>query len=85
MAGYVVAKGIAAVKVNQIDDMTRAAQKRYLNEKIYQESRGQINVNYHIYMANDKSGKIKILEDSLNGFKSGIYSTITSTFAAVFR
>lgn len=65
--------------------MNRTSQKNYLNKTIYKSSRASINTNYHAYMSNGTKGKISIVEKSLRGFRSGIYSTFTSTAASLFR
>ena len=83
--GYIASKGVAALKVKKIDSMPRAQQKRYINRKLYRGSQANVNVNYHNYMSKTTSGKIGVVEKTLRAFKSGVYSTITSTFAGLFR
>ena len=85
MVGYIAAKGVAYAKTLQIEDMTRAAQKNYLNTNVYHSIQANINMNYHSYMSNNRKGKMQIVESSLVGFKEGIYSTVTSTIAGFFR
>ena len=65
--------------------MNRTSEKNYLNKNVYKTSRASINTNYHNYMSNSTKGKISIGEKSLRGFRSGIYSTFTSTAASLFR
>ena len=83
--GYVASKGVAALKVKQIDNMPRIQQKSFINRKLYRGSQANVNMNYHAYMFNTTTGKIGIVERTLRAFKSGIYSTITSTFTGLFR
>lgn len=65
--------------------MPKSTQKRYINKKIYKDSQANINKNYHKYMSSNTKGKISIVEKTLRAFRSGIYSTITSTLAGLFR
>ena len=83
--GYLAAKGLAIIKIKNIDDMSRTIQKNYLNDNIYKSSRASINTNYHAYMSNSLTGKICIIEKSFIGFRSGVYSTFTSTAASLLR
>ena len=83
--GYAASKGVAALKAKKINSMPRTQQKSYINRKLYRGSQANVNVNYHNYMSKTKSGKIGFIESKLRAFKSGIYSTITSTFAGLFR
>ena len=83
--GYAASKGVAVLKVKQVNNMPRAQQKSYINRKLYRGSQANVNVNYHNYMSKTTSGKIGVVERTLRAFKSGIYSTITSTLAGLFR
>ena len=83
--GYAASKGAAALKVKKIKKMPKSTQKRYINKKIYKDSQANINKNYHKYMSSNTKGKISIVEKTLRAFRSGIYSTFTSTLAGLFR
>lgn len=84
LAGHVASKGVAVLKVKNIKCMTRTQQKNYINRKIYRGTQANINVNYSTYNSQTTRGKISILESKLPVFKSGIYSTFTSTLAGLF-
>ena len=83
--GFMVAREMAVLRVKKINSMTRASQKNYINTKIYRGSQASININYHIFMDNSPKGKIEIVERTLSGFRSGLYSTMVSAIAGFFR
>lgn len=82
--GYGVAKGIAAVKVKQISRMPRAKRKVYLRDTFYGNSQSSANKNLKTFSSSSVSSRINILELKLRIFRSGIYSSITSTVANSF-
>ena len=81
--GYGVAKGVAALKVKQINGMPRTARKRFLQTNIYGNSQVNVNKNLHNFAASPLSSQIKLLENQLIKFKAGVYSTLTSTVGTV--
>lgn len=85
LLGCRASKKVAALKVKQVKNMPRVQQKSYINRKLYRGSQANINVNYHNYMSKTTLGKISVVENTLRTFKAGIYSTITSTVAGLFR
>ena len=82
--GYGVAKGIAALKVKHIERMPRAKKKVYLRNTFYGNSQANVNKNLKTFSTSSMSSRINILELKLRIFRSGIYSTITSTVANSF-
>ena len=79
--GFGASRKIAQSKVKKINNMTRTQQKHYVNRKLYRGSQASINVNYRSY----KTNKVGTVESKLRSFKSGVYSTITSMIAGLFR
>ena len=81
MLGYGVAKVMAALKVSQINNMSRASRKLFLRNEIFCNSQANANKNIHMFSQNTIFQNMKLIEGKLYIFRSGIYSTITSTFA----
>ena len=77
--GYGVSKGLAALKVKQIDSMPRSSKKIYLRDKLYCNSQKNVNINLKVFSNSSISSNIKIIEKQLIAFRAGVYSTITST------
>ena len=78
--GYIVSRGLATVKVKQIDDLSRSAKKIFIRDNIYNGSpQGMVNANLHTYDSLTKIERIHLVESKLAVFRSGLYSTITST------
>ena len=82
--GYGVAKAMAALKVNQIAKMPRTSRKAYLRDNLYCSPQAYVNTNLAHFNNSSLTNNIKIIESQLALFKSGIYSTVTSTFALLF-
>ena len=82
--GYGVAKGMAALKVKQISNMPRSSRKVYLRDNFYCNSQVNANMNLQTFANSSMAVKIGIVETQLAIFRSGVYSTITSTFATLF-
>ena len=82
--GYGASKGMAALKVKKIGKMPRAYKKAYLRDKIYCNSQKYVNVNLKTFSNASLSENIQLVERQLIVFRSGIYSTVTSTVAALF-
>ena len=81
--GYGVAKGMAALKVKQINNMPRTARKQYLKTKIFNNTQASANNNLYNFSTSPLRWQIKLVEQQLSVFRSGIYSTITSTTGTV--
>ena len=83
--GYIVSRGLATVKVKQIDDLSRSAKKIFIRDNIYNGSpQGMVNANLHTYNSLTKIERIHLVESKLAVFRSGLYSTITSTCISIF-
>ena len=82
--GYWVSKGMAALKVKQIENMPRADKKVYLRDNVYHSSQANVNINMQSFIKSSMSKKINIVEARLPIFRSGFYSTVTSTLVALF-
>lgn len=82
--GYGVAKGMAALKVRQIGNMPRSTRKVYLRDNFYRNTQAFANTNLKTFANSTLSANIKIVEAQLAIFRSGIYSTITSTVTTLF-
>ena len=83
--GYIVSRGLATVKVKQIDDLSRSAKKIFIRDNIYNGSpQGMVNANLHTYDSLTKIERIHLVESKLAVFRSGLYSTITSTCISIF-
>lgn len=82
--GYGVSKGMAALKVKQIENMTRSSRKIYLRDNFYCTSQVNANVNLHTFANSSMATNIRIVETQVAIFRSGIYSTVTSTLATLF-
>ena len=82
--GYGIAKGIATLKLNQISNMSRSSRKVYLRDNFYCNSQAQVNNNLRTFANASMSDNIKIIETQFFAFKSGVYSTVTSTLATLF-
>ena len=82
--GYWVSKGMAALKVKQIENMPRADKKVYLRDNVYHSSQANVNINMQSFIKSSMSKKINIVEARLPIFQSGFYSTVTSTLVALF-
>lgn len=83
--GYIVSRGLATVKVKQIDDLSRSAKKIFIRDDIYNGSpQGMVNANLHTYDSLTKIERIYLVESKLAVFRSGLYSTITSTCISIF-
>ncbi len=83
--GYGISQIAAACKVVRIKHMPRAAQKRYLTDKIFATPRAQANLNRQVFSNNAMSSNIKLLESKLLIYRAGVYSTITSTSLLLAR
>lgn len=62
--GYWFSKGMAALKVKQIENMSRADKKVYLRDNVYCSPQANVNVNMHSFI---KSSMIKKLTLSKHG------------------
>ena len=82
--GFLVSKGLAFLRVKQIDNMSRTNRKTYLRDNIYCTAQSEANVNIHIYADTSLPAKIALVEQQLVAFKSGAYSTATSTMTMLF-
>ena len=82
--GYGVAKGMAALKVKQIGNMPRSSRKVYLRDNFYRNSQANANVNLKTFANSSMAVNIGIVETQVKVFRSGVYSTVTSTFATLF-
>lgn len=82
--GYWVSKGMAALKVKQIENMPRADKKVYLRDNVYHSSQANVNINMQSFIKSSMSKKNNIVEARLPIFRSGFYSTVTSTLVALF-
>jgi hypothetical protein len=82
--GYGVAKGMAALKVKQIGNMPRSSRKVYLRDNFYCNSQANANINLKTFANSSMAANIRIVETQVAVFRSGVYSTVTSTFAALF-
>ena len=82
--GYGVAKGMAALKVKQISNMPRSSRKVYLRDNFYCNSQVNANVNLQTFANSSMAVNIGIVETQVAIFRSGVYSTVTSTFATLF-
>lgn len=82
--GYGVAKGLAALKVKQISNMPRSSRKVYLRDRFYCNSPKNANINLQTFSNSSMAVNIGIIEKQVVAFKSGVYSTVTSTFATLF-
>lgn len=83
--GYIVSRGLATVKVKQIDDLSRSAKKIFIRDNIYNGSpQGMVNANLHTYDSLTKIERIHLVESKLAVFRSGLYSTIISTCISIF-
>lgn len=78
--GYGAAKGMAKLKVKQIDNMSRNSRKAYLRDKIFCNSQADVNRNLQVFARSSLS----IVENRLAVFRSGIYSTLTLTVLTLF-
>ena len=84
--GWCISKGIAALKVQSIKHMPRSARKCYLRNNIFNNtanSQALSNINMYRFMGNSLRANIKLVERSLTIFKSGFYSTATSTLSLI--
>ena len=82
--GYGVAKGMAALKVKQIGNMPRSSRKVYLRDNFYRNSQANANINLKTFANSSMAVNIGIVETQVAVFRSGVYSTVTSTFATLF-
>ena len=82
--GYGVAKGMAALKVKQIGNIPRSSRKVYLRDSFYCNSQVNANINLKTFANSSLAENIRIVEKQVAVFRSGFYSTATSTFAALF-
>ena len=82
--GYGVSKGMAALKVKQIQNMPRSSRKVYLRNSLFRNSQASVNVNLKTFKNASVATNIRLIETQLAVFRSGIYSTITSTLATLF-
>ena len=77
MLGYAADYGASTLKANKISSMSRPVQKNYLTDKVFKNSRSYANANLATFRADPRL----VVKQSFTGFKSGIYSTVTSTFS----
>ena len=82
--GYGVAKGMAALKVKQIGNMPRSSRKAFLRDNFYCNSQANVNVNLQTFANSTMAANISIVETQIAIFRSGVYSTVTSTLATLF-
>ena len=81
--GYGVAKGMAALKVKHINNIPRTAKKQFLKTNIFNNTQASANNNLYKFSTSPLRWQIELVENQLNIFRSGIYSTITSTAGTV--
>lgn len=82
--GYGVAKALAALKVHQIGKMSRSSRKIFLRDNFYCNSQANANANLQTFANSSLSTNISIVEKQVAVFRSGFYSTVTSTVATLF-
>ncbi|MBR0040901.1 MAG: RHS repeat protein [Oscillospiraceae bacterium] len=85
LLGYGAAKAVAAMKVGQIGNMPRNAQKIFLRDELFHNSQSFANQNLRTFANNTLLENITLVETNLATLRSGIYSTITSSFALLFK
>ena len=73
--GYGFSKLAANIKVNRINSMNRSSKKTYLRDVFYKNSQNSVNTNLITFQNNP----LKQVEERFWVYKSGFYSTVTST------
>ena len=64
--------------------MPRTARKQFLKTEIFNNTQASANNNLFNFSTSPLRWQIKLVQDQLNVFRSGIYSTIISTVGTVF-
>lgn len=82
--GYGVSKSLAALKVKQIKNMPRTTRKAYLRDNIFHNSQASVNANLKIFADASFKSQIALVESQVAIFRSGIYSSVTSTITTLF-
>ena len=78
--GFLVAKGMAIAMGEKIGSMPRNEEKRFLRDNIFHCSQGHVNECLHEFTNSSLLEKTRLIENSgLFVYKSGIYSTFTSS------
>lgn len=78
--GFLEAKGMAASMSKEIGSMPRYEEKRFLRDNIFHCSQGNVNVYLHEFTNSSPLEKMRLIEgSSMFAFKTGIYSTTTSS------
>ena len=89
LAGVGGAKIMSALKVKQIGEMSRGIQKQYLKNNVFFSSQSKVNSNYRAFNNVGMVGKMRIIENNMLIFKSGIYSSTfsaaTNTVISIYR
>ena len=79
--GYGAAKGIAALKVKQIQSLPRSSRKVILRDEVFFNGQSAVNQNLRTFANSSFTANVKLIEKSYLGLRSGVYSTGVSTIS----
>lgn len=83
--GWGVSKAFAAIKVLEINNLPRSNQKIILRDSVFKNSQANVNANLSTFHDSSLPQNILRIENSnFFAFRSGIYSSITSTLIPIF-